>query len=118
MSIPIATDRQRAIENVEIAVLSDYKKLFGTVVQVSAICGYRGHDSVDLNLDPPAQVRIDSTSNQSLNRWIDDWCDPVYEVTLVAPHPQLRDVRSLWIHGTSRHINGSSTEASDLVASA
>jgi hypothetical protein len=116
MSNVINQDRQRAVEKIEALILADYNALEGKVVEVSAICGFRGDDSVDINLQPPAKVKIDRTSNTSLKRWIDDWCDPVYEVTLVEPHPQLEDVRSFWIHGLSRNINGTSTEASDIFA--
>lgn len=112
----MAENTEARKEKIEAKVLADYQKLVGTVVEVAAICGYRLDDSVDISLTPPAKVRIEPTSNTSLNRWIDDWCDPVYEVTLVEPHPQLTDLRSFWIHGLSRHINGVSTEASDIVS--
>lgn len=116
MSPVIERDRQRAIERIETQVLHDYSKVAGKVVQVAAICGFKGDDSVDINLQPPAKVRIEPTSNTSLKRWIDEWCDPVYEVALAEPHPQLEGLRSFWIHGLSRHINGTTTEAGDIVA--
>lgn len=101
---------------IEAKVMKDYAHFLGKDVLVSRISGFVGDDSTDIELSPPAKVRVESTSEQSLKRWIDGWCDPVYEVALVEDHPQLAGVRSLWIHGPSLHLNGKQTEASDIVS--
>lgn len=103
---------------IEAIVQADYERYLGQEVLVHRICGYVADDSVDMDLDPPAKVRIEKTSTTSLARWIDEWCDPLYEVTLVQPHPQLAEVRSLWIYGQSYHIDGKQVEASDIVGEA
>lgn len=95
--------------------MKDYAHYLGKDVLVNRICGFVGDDSVDIELSPAAKVRAEATNEQSLKRWIDGWCDPLYEVALVEDHPQLNGVRSLWIHGPSLHLNGKQTEASDIV---
>ena len=101
---------------VEAAAMADYEHYRGKIVLVSAVCGYVGNDSVDITLDSPAKVLIENTSDQSVKRWCDDWCDPLYEVMLFERHPQLTEVRSMWIYGLSRHLDGQRTEDSDIVA--
>lgn len=103
---------------IEARVMKDYAHYLGKDVLVKGICGFVGDDSTDVELSPPAKVRVEATSEQSLKRWIDGWCDPLYEVTLVENHPQLNGMRSLWIHGPSLHLNGKQTEASDIVSMA
>ena len=100
---------------IEAKVMKDYAHYLGKDVLVKRICGYVGDDSTDIELSPPAKVRVETTNEQSLKRWIDGWCDPLYEVALVEEHPQLNGVRLLWIHGPSLHLNGKQTEASDIV---
>ena len=101
---------------IEAKVMKDYAHYLGKDVLVHRICGFVGDDSTDIELSPPAKVRVQATSEQSLKRWIDGWCDPLYEVALVENHPQLNGVRSLWIHGPSLHLNGKQTEVSDIVS--
>jgi len=101
---------------IEAKVMKDYAHFLGKDVLVSRISGFVGDDSTDIELSPPAKVRVEATSEQSLKRWIDGWCDPAYEVVLVEDHPQLAGVRSLWIHGPSLHLNGKQTEVSDIVS--
>lgn len=103
---------------IEAKVMKDYAHYLGKDVLVNRICGYVGDDSTDIELSSPAKVRVETTSEQSLKRWIDGWCDPLYEVSLVEDHPQLNGVRSLWIHGPSLHLNGKQTQASDIVSMA
>lgn len=101
---------------IEAVAVQDYEHYLGKVVLVNAVSGYIGNSSTDIPLNPPAKVRVEATSLQVVKRWIDNWCDPIYEVSLVESHPQLHDVRSLWIYGPSRHLNGKQTEASDIVS--
>ncbi len=110
-----ASQASPSVAAIEATVRTDYERYLGQEVLVHRICGYVADDSVDLDLDPPARVRIEKTSATSLTRWIDAWCDPLYEVTLVQPHPQLVEVRSLWIYGQSYHLDGKQVEASDIV---
>jgi hypothetical protein len=101
---------------IEARAMVDYEDVLGKTVLVSAICGFVGNDSVDINLDPPAKVRVEKTRETSVKRWNDDWCDPYWEVVLAEPHPQLSGVRSLWISGTCYYLDGQQTEPSDVVS--
>lgn len=101
---------------IEARAMRDYEQVLGKIVLVSAISGYFGNDSVDIPLPVPAKVRIDTTTESTVKRWCDDWCDPYWEVSLVEPHPALIDVRSLWISGTCRHLDGKRTERSDVLS--
>jgi hypothetical protein len=86
---------------------ADYDELIGKVILVGTIDGYMNEiDQVVIDLDPPAVMRIvpyDDVSRPSHvdGRWMDDVLDPVYDVELLEPHPQLEGVRSMWIYGRS-----------------
>ena len=103
---------------IEARVMADYRAHVGREVLVRTVSGYVGMDSVEVHLDPPARMRIDSTPETAVKRWCDDWCDPYWDVTLVEPHPQLVDVRSMWMHGPSHHLDGIRSEGSDLAVDA
>lgn len=101
---------------IEARVLSDYQRMLGKTVMVRSISGYRGNDSVDIRLSPPATVKIAHTEPASLKHWNDDRCDPYWEVVLVEPHPQLEDIRSTWISGNCYHLDGRQSNASDVIS--
>lgn len=105
-------------EAAEARATAEYDALVGKDVRVTAISGYRDDDNChDLTLDPPALVRINQTSDDDIKRWIDEWLDPVYNVTVVEPHPQIAaDMRSCWIHGTSYNRKTGKTQPGDIVA--
>lgn len=94
-------------ESLEVQALLEHTDHIGRVILVSEIEGYCGNDSVSVDLDPPAMVKVCRTNTNDVIRWIDNWLDPVWDVTLVVPHPQLENVRSLWVHATSRNTDGS-----------
>lgn len=113
MSTPdLNTDPAR----IESMAFADYKHYLGKAVSVRAVFGFIGDDSVDVDLDPPAIVRVEETPASLITRWSDGWCDPIYEVVLLEPHPALAGVRSLCVYGPSRHLNGKQTESSDIVS--
>ncbi len=101
---------------IEARVLADYQHMLGRTVLVRVVSGYRGSDSVDIRLNPPAKVRIAKTEEASLKHWNDDWCDPYWEVEVVEPHPQLVGIRSTWISGSCYHLNGQQANASDVIS--
>ncbi|PRD96816.1 hypothetical protein C6P88_02590 [Burkholderia contaminans] len=101
---------------IEARVVADYQHMLGKTVLVRVVSGYRGSDSVDIRLHPPAKVRIATTEEASLKHWNDDWCDPYWEVEVVEPHPQLVGIRSTWISGSCYHLNGQQTNASDVIS--
>lgn len=101
---------------IEARVLADYQHMLGKTVLVRVVSGYRGNNSVDIRLSPPAKVRIATTEEASLKHWNDDWCDPYWEVEVVEPHPQLVGIRSTWISGSCYHLNGQQTNTSDVIS--
>ncbi|WP_321935354.1 hypothetical protein [Paraburkholderia sp. J8-2] len=101
---------------IEARVLGDYQQMLGKIVLVRVVSGYRGTDSVDVRLNPPAKVRVARTEEPSLKHWNDDWCDPYWEVELVEPHPQLEGIRSIWISGNCYHLDGQQTNVSDVIS--
>lgn len=105
----------RDLKIIEERALGDYQKMLGQSVLVKAVSGFVGNDSVDINLDPPAKVRIDQTGSDSVHHWNDDGLDPYCDVTLMEPHPALVDVRSFGIHGPCPNLDGKRTEASEIV---
>ena len=101
---------------IEARVLTDYQHMLDKTVLVRVVSGYRGNDSVDIRLNPPAKVRITRTEEASLKHWDDDWCDPYWEVEVVEPHPQLEGIRSTWISGNCYHLDWQQTNASDVIS--
>lgn len=101
--------------NVEALAISEYEVHVGKTVLVNAISGYVGNDSIDINLDPPVKVRVLSTQEQDIRNWVDDWCDPYWDVEIIEPRTELAGLRSTWIRPTSRHIDGTRSEHSDVV---
>ncbi|MFP3637829.1 hypothetical protein [Paraburkholderia sp. SIMBA_054] len=87
--------------------LADYNAVTGKVIEVEKISGYDEHDnSHDLLLAPAAKVRVLTTDRASIVRWCDDWMDPCWDVELAEPHPQVKNLRSLWVYGPSYHPDG------------
>jgi hypothetical protein len=87
-------------------VLRDFDEIKGRVLLVSHLTGYKGDDSIDIDLTTPAKVRVSATPESDLFHQIDDWVDPYWNLELVEPHPELADVRSLWMFGHSYSIKG------------
>lgn len=87
-------------------VLRDFKEIEGREILVSHLTGYKGDDSIDFDLATPARVRVTATPESDLFHQIDDWVDPYWNLVLVEPHPELADVRSLWMFGHSYSVKG------------
>lgn len=88
-------------------VLQDYQRSLGRTFLVSELYGYVGDDSRDFLLSTPALVRVvRAVIPDDLYCWTDGWCDPYYSVKLVRPHPEIASAASLWVYGTSYHLNG------------
>ena len=88
---------------------ADYAAHRGQIVKLRRVSGYNGHDdSEDRTLDPPVAMRVEVTSEEELQRWMDeDWLDPVWEVEPVNPDElQLQGLRSFWMYATSYHLDG------------
>ena len=95
-------------EELEKWAFEDYAEVLGKPILVSELTGYVGDNNVDFNLDPPAKVRVVSTSADSIRHWNDDWLDPYWELELLEPHPQLArfSARSLYMFGDSYSLDG------------
>ena len=82
----------------------DYQTALGTVIEAPCVYGYREEDSVDIQCDPPARVRVIATPPDDLAHWCDDWLDPYWNVELAEPDSRLDGVRSLWVFAPSYNV--------------
>jgi hypothetical protein len=89
---------------------ADHAALVGKIVLADQLQGFFGEDSGYITLGSPARVRIRHSEESDVVRWMDssrgDWLDPIYDVDLVEPHPQLEGWRSLSVYGTSYCTDG------------
>lgn len=97
---------------VAVRVRAEAVSLFDKIIRVTEVDGFRNGDSVShWSLDPPVRARILSDES-SLVRWVDDrWCDPVYEIELLEDRPELTDLTSPWVYGTSYSLDGGTEPA-------
>jgi hypothetical protein len=93
-------------DEVEAKALAEHASYVGKEVLAQAISGYFLNDAFDIVLSPPLRVRVEQSPNGDICRWRDEWLDPVWDVTPVESHPQLANLRSFWVHGTSYHRDG------------
>lgn len=98
-------------EEIELRVLAEHRRLVGTEILVAEVTGFVDEDQVEFFLDPPARMRVEAGFD-AVVRWMDDeWCDPIWDVKLIEPHPQLAHARSFWMYGTSYSTHGSTEPA-------
>jgi hypothetical protein len=102
------THSKSQAEVIEKRCLADHEEHVHKILLARFVIGYKGDNSVEIYLDQPARVRVLETSNaeSDIFHWNDDWCDPYWDIELLEPHPQLEGVRSLWVDGPSRNIDG------------
>lgn len=93
----------------------DYKAALGRVVLVSHLTCYMGEDSVDLDVDPPARMRVIQTPVSDLQHRVDQWLDPYWNLELLDYHPKLNGARSFWTFGKSYNLNGEVEPTSNVV---
>ena len=101
-------------EEVEAKARAEYEAHLGKEVEVKAITCYANFSTFDIALDPPAKVRVEKTRTEDVLRWMDEHLDPVWDVTLLQPHPQLENMESFWIYATSYTLDGS-TSPGDVI---
>lgn len=104
-------------EELEAKAKAEYERLKGRVVKIKAINGFTERDDTEsVGLDSPIRVRIDKTDDSDIVRWMDDYLDPCYSVTLIDdPHNVLRGMRSFWCYGTSYSLRTGGSEPGDIV---
>lgn len=89
----------------------EYGRLKGCLVRVCALNGYANDAMSDTFLPDmtgkPVIVRIDEASvRDDLHRWMDEWLDPAYPVTVVDHGDLPKDLHSCWIYGNCRSLDG------------
>jgi hypothetical protein len=95
-------------EEAEQRAQQDFEAVRGKVLLVHEVDGFNSDgDTTWVRLRTPARVRVGPTDPQDIIRWMDEkWLDPIWNVSLVEPHPQLTDIRSLWMYGNSYSLDG------------
>jgi hypothetical protein len=94
-------------EELEAKALADHAAVAGKLIRVRWVYGYDDRDDLeDIWCDPPALCRVDPViaNERQLKRWIDEWIDPRWDLSLVEPHPELKGIRSLWMYGPSYNV--------------
>jgi len=101
----LAANPQRTTkDNVKEKVRADFRAVVGKTFLAATVYGYRGDNGVGIQCDPPCVVRVVDTDEDSLRRWDNGWCDPYWNVELLAPHEALTEVCSLRVRGTSYNV--------------
>ena len=91
-------------DQMERDALAEHTALVGRVIRVREISGYVDEDSQDFVLDPPVRLRVLPTRRADILHWNDEHLDPYWDVEILEPRPAtLREVRSAWFFGTTRH---------------
>jgi hypothetical protein len=91
---------------IEQRAMADYAAACGQEFLVESVSAQSGLTSVDILCEPPAHVRVVSTSPEFLTRWNGNWLDPRWNVEVVTPHPALEKVAGVWVFGASYHAEG------------
>jgi hypothetical protein len=107
-------------EEIEARAHLDALLLRDSVIVVSELDGMAGNQGVVRRclVHPPVRARV-ILENSSVIRWTTGgWCDPLYEIELLESRPDLADLTSLWVYGTSYDLDGNTVRASFAVESA
>lgn len=103
-------------QEIESAVIEDYLRVRGKVIWPKDVDGYLGEHSADqVTLDTGGAVPfvVLDTPADCIVRWMDEFCDPVYDVEPLERQefdrycrPKLGDtLRGLWTYGHSYELN-------------
>lgn len=82
----------------------DYAVALGLVIYPQWICGYIGDSdsTTDLLVEFKIGVKIIPTPADSIARFCDEYCDPIWDVEIVDdPNNYASNIRSPWIYGQS-----------------
>jgi hypothetical protein len=101
-------------KDLEELAYADFQHFVGKAYEVTVILGYVGEDSVERILSTPAKVIIQDSPASQMMSWCDGWLDTNYDVELAELHPELTDLRSMWIGGHSYYENGMQTQAASF----
>lgn len=102
----------------------EYDAVAGSVILASRVeCHHPEFGTISVVCNPPAIARVEPLAEGSasdlVSRWM-DWesLDPIYEISILAPHPALEEVnaRPSWVYGTCRWLSGDVYPASFALA--
>lgn len=98
---------------IEARVREDAARLAGRIILVQdldgCVCGQGAVRHCYIIRPVRARVLLGSSS---IVRWVDDyWCDPVYDVELLDDRPDLADLSSAWLYGSSHSVTGRTVPA-------
>lgn len=98
-------------KEVEEKCMEDYKEHEDKFLLATFIRCFIDDNTQDFYSSEPIRVRVIKHQKQSdLINWIDNWCDPYWDVELAKDyfdeHPQLHMASSLYVDGISRNADG------------
>lgn len=113
-------DKNQNDLGLEALAMEDYEKVRGKKVRVNHLLGYTNRDFSE-EIYGDFLVRVDETPRQDVLRWMADWLDPIYNVTVLEanglPLEGTGPLRSCWIDGRSyRRGLGHETQPGSIVA--
>lgn len=110
-------------DEVEALVASDYAQFRGRLIRTHVVECCNDSDFSTMQLSEPVTLRILDHDDDGLARWMTDsngdaeqWCDPAYDVELVASTPEADawlaegGYHVSWVYGPSRSTYGGYTK--------
>lgn len=88
--------------------MRDYRGVLGKTLVAWNLEGYRRLSGEMLVESPACLIRVVTTLESDIHRWVDDNLDPKWNVVLIKPESDkyLNDYHEFWVYGYSRHLDG------------
>jgi hypothetical protein len=104
----------------ELLAEEEYEQFKNCLVRVQALNGYADNVASDTfypdMFEKPVIVRIQKADKErDLHHWMDEWLDPIYPVEIVERGDLPEGLRSCWIYGICRSLDGR-FESGDIYA--
>lgn len=86
------------------AVRKEYEDNRGKLILVSDAYGTRDDQSIELSFNPPLQAELMESLDEDMFRTVGDFMDPYFNIRPLEDRPELAEVFSLWVYGTSHNL--------------
>ena len=95
--------REQEREIIELNVLRDYQNVVGRVLVVEYLKGYaeNGYDGEFDFSENPIVVRVVHTPESDICRWMDEWCDPTWNVKPLEIREGMEGFHGWEVYGNS-----------------